>query len=178
MTPAHDRYFRLMHLQERFRTATCTASQIPGLKLNPSQTVTNRLHRTVLQAKRPMRRNVLTARHLAVRLRLCRQHIRWRRAQWRRVLFSDESCFMLFRADGRSRIFRRNNERYAISCVLKHDRFGVGSVNVHVLPWPARSADLSPIEHFWDIGDGGVCQGNPLLQTLQELFMFLFQRNM
>ena len=41
--------------------------------------------------------------------------------------------------------------------------------NVHVLPWPARSADLSPIEHLWDILDRRV---HPP-QTLQELFLAL-----
>ena len=31
---------------------------------------------------------------------------------------------MLFRADGRSRIYRRHNERYATKYILEHDRFG------------------------------------------------------
>ena len=37
---------------------------------------------------------------------------------------------MLFKADGRSRIYRRHNERYAASCVLEDDRFDSGSVMV------------------------------------------------
>ena len=77
-----------------------------------------------------MRRNVPTAHHLAERLRLCQEHIRWRRAQRRTVFFSDESRFTLFRADGRSRSYRRHNERYAANCVLEHDRFGGNSVMV------------------------------------------------
>ena len=31
---------------------------------------------------------------------------------------------MLFRADGRSRINRRRDERYSANCVLEHDNFG------------------------------------------------------
>ena len=38
--------------------------------------------------------------------------------------------FILFRADGRSRIYRRHNERYAANCVVEHDHFGGGSVMV------------------------------------------------
>ena len=79
-----------------------------------------------------MQINILTAHHLAERLRWCQKHIRWRRAQWRTVLFSDESRFMLFRADRRFKIYRRHNERYAANCVLEHNCFGGGSVIVWV----------------------------------------------
>ena len=41
-----------------------------------------------------MRCNVVTAHHLAEQLRWCQE-------QWRSVLFSVQSCFILFRADGR-----------------------------------------------------------------------------
>ena len=46
------------------------------------------------------------------------------------VLFFNESRFTLVRADGRSRIYRRHKESYAASCVQEHDRFGGGSVIV------------------------------------------------
>ena len=37
---------------------------------------------------------------------------------------------MLFRADGSSRIYRRQKEPYACNCVLEQDRVGGGSVIV------------------------------------------------
>ena len=77
-----------------------------------------------------MRRNVLTAHHLAERLHWCQGHSRRRREQWRTLHFPDESRFMLVGADGRFRIYRRHNERYATNCVLHHDRLGGGSVMV------------------------------------------------
>ena len=49
--------------------------------------------------------------HWARRFQL-RQH-----RNWQRVLFSDESRFQLFRADGRTRIYRRAGERTAPCCV-------------------------------------------------------------
>ena len=128
--PVQDRYIRLMHLRDRFRTATSTASQIPGLRRISSQTVISCLRQAGLVTRRPVRRNVLTAHHLAGRLQCCQEHIRRRRAQWSTVLFSDKSRFLLFRADGRSRAYRSHNERYAANCVLEHDRFGGDSIKV------------------------------------------------
>ena len=50
--------------------------------------------------------------------------------QWRRVFFTDESRFTLFRADGRRRLYRRRGERFADACVFERDRYGGGSVMV------------------------------------------------
>ena len=50
--------------------------------------------------------------------------------QWRRVLFTDESRFTLYRADGRRRVYGRRGERFADACVVERDRFGGGSVMV------------------------------------------------
>ena len=123
-------FLRLMHVRDRVRMATSTASQITGLCRISSQTVINRLRHAGLQESKPVRLNALTAHHLAERRRWCQEHIQWRRAPRRTVLFSDQSRFMLFRADGRSRIYRRHNERYATKYVLEHDRFGSDSVMV------------------------------------------------
>ena len=50
--------------------------------------------------------------------------------QWKRVFFTDESRFTLFRPDGRRRVCRRRGERFADTCVLERDRFEGGSVMV------------------------------------------------
>ena len=43
---------------------------------------------------------------------------------------SMESLFILYRADGRKRVYRRRGERFTDACVMKTDRFGGGLVMV------------------------------------------------
>ncbi|GFV74223.1 transposable element Tcb2 transposase [Trichonephila clavipes] len=51
----------------------------------------------------------------------------WNVTDWQRIVFSDESRFILGTDDNRVRVWRRP-----------------------ALPWPARFPDLSPVEHVWD----------------------------
>ena len=39
-------------------------------------------------------------------------------------MFSDESRFLLYGADGRRRVYRRDGERFRDNCVYEVDRFG------------------------------------------------------
>ena len=52
----------------------------------------------------------------------------WDLQHWRRVWFSYESRFMLQKRDGRTRVYRRRNERFARDCVLEVDNLGGGGV--------------------------------------------------
>ena len=50
--------------------------------------------------------------------------------QWKQVLFTDESQFILFRRAGLSSIYRRRGEPFTDACVIERDWFGYGSVMV------------------------------------------------
>ena len=173
--------------------------------------------RQPIRPRRPYVGQMLTARHRAARLQWAQRHFRWGRQQCARVLFPDESRLNLSHHDGRIRVFRRREERFADNCLIERDRFRDGSVmvwdgimgrkktnlivepgnlnaqgyinqimqpeavfflqrhgpailmhdnarpyvaricrqflntnNVNVLPWPASSPDMNPIEHIWD----------------------------
>ena len=125
---AQDRYILNQHLRDRFRTATATAAVTPGTHNNriSAQTVRNRLAESGLHGRRPYVGSVLSRRHRNNREQWALRHINWTRQRWRTVLFTDESRFVLSRADGRVRLYRRRNERYADCCVLQRDRFGGG----------------------------------------------------
>ncbi len=73
-------------------------------------------------------------------------HIRWHLALWRGVLFTDESWFSLYRADGRQRVWRRVGERFADVNVVDWVAYGSGGVMV----WAGVCYGQRTLVHFID----------------------------
>ncbi len=144
-TPAQD--LHIQHLQDRLRPATRTAAATIGLHNQriSAQTVRNRLREAHLHARRP-RGLDLTAVRRRNRLEWTNAHIRWRLALWRGVLFTDESWFSLYRADGRQRVWRRVGERFADVNVV--DRVAHGGAGVMV--WAGVCYGQRTQVHFID----------------------------
>ena len=126
-TRRQDRYMCLSHLRNRFRTAVETAQVTPGTHNNriSADTVRNR-REFGLRPRRPYVGMPLTPRRHQVRMAGLKQHRPnlFPLRQWRNVMFSDESRYLLYRADGRQRVYRRNGERYRDNCLVDRDRFG------------------------------------------------------
>ncbi len=120
-TPAQDLHIQHLYLQDHLRPATRTAAATIGLlnQIISAQTVRNRLREAHRHARHPHRGLDLTAvRH--------RNWLEWANAHTlerfgdtkclalcRGVLFTDESWFSLYRADGRQRVWRCVGERFA-----------------------------------------------------------------
>ena len=119
---------RLAHLRNRHLTATETALYTVGThnRLISPKTVGSRLREIGLQARRPYVGLPLTQARRLRRMAWLTAHAPrlFPMRQWRRVLFTDESRFTLYRADGRRRVYRRRGERFADACVVERDRFG------------------------------------------------------
>ena len=131
-TLRQDRTIRLMHLRNRFKTATRTAMEIPG-RNRPTvsrDTVLRRLRSFGIRCRRPYVGVPLSAAHRRRRLALANHHQRFLARQWRNTLFTDEAKVMIDYNDRRQRVFRRVKERFSEACVKQVDRFGTASTMV------------------------------------------------
>lgn len=101
-----------------------------GLANISARTVRRRLVDGGLFGRRPAKKPLLSKKNVKARLKFAQAHIHWTTDQWKKVVFSDESKFNLFKSDGPSYVRRpvgsRLNKKYIIPTV-KH---GGGSIMV------------------------------------------------
>uniref|UniRef100_A0A8C7JBT4 Transposase Tc1-like domain-containing protein n=1 Tax=Oncorhynchus kisutch TaxID=8019 RepID=A0A8C7JBT4_ONCKI len=138
--PAEDLHIWLLHLQDRLRPATQTADKTVGL-LNrriSAQTVRNRLRESNLLARRPHQGFDLTAVRLRNRLQWENAHLRWPLVRWRSVLFTDETRFQLYMANGRECVWCRMGERFADVIVVNAQIYRDKILRPIVVPFICR----------------------------------------
>ncbi|GFX48610.1 transposable element Tc1 transposase [Trichonephila clavipes] len=91
-----------------------------GVAIVP-QTISRHLAEANLKSKRPFRVLPLTPEHRQLRLQWCQARSMWNVTDWQKVVFSDESRFVLGTDDNRVRVWRRPVERYnSLHTVLRH----------------------------------------------------------
>ncbi|KAK7109583.1 hypothetical protein V1264_013599 [Littorina saxatilis] len=131
-TARQDRVIYRQHLRQPFLPATETSRNTVGTHGAPisGTTTRRRLSANHLYCRRPARRTLLTAQHRQQRLQWGHQHLNWNQRQWRDILFTDESRYCISHADGRIRVWRRRNQRYAANNILQHNAWGGPSVMI------------------------------------------------
>ncbi|GFT92477.1 transposable element Tc1 transposase [Trichonephila clavipes] len=145
--------------------------------------------------RRPLLGLPLTQNHRRLRRQWCDEKRMWV-AEWNEVVFTDESRICLRHPDGRIRVWRYRGERRLNSYVMHTgpapgimglttaifqqnnapphvtrivQRFFVNH-KIELLPWPARSPDLSPIEDMWSMIAQRLTQITPPAATPDQLW--------
>ncbi|GFT92222.1 transposable element Tc1 transposase [Trichonephila clavipes] len=102
-----------------------------------SQTIFRHLAEANLKSKCPFRALPLTPEHRQLRLQWCQARSMWNVTDWQKVVFSDESRFVLGTDDNRVRVWSRPGERYnSPHTVLRHTARTAG-----VMVWGAIAYD-------------------------------------
>ncbi|GFT58942.1 transposable element Tcb1 transposase [Trichonephila clavipes] len=101
------------------------------------QTISRHPAEANLKSKRPFRALLLTPEHRQLRLQWCQM---WNATDWQKVVFSDESRFVLGTDDNRVRVWRRPGERYnSFHTVLRHTDRTAGVMVWGTIAYDSRS---------------------------------------
>ncbi|GFW48259.1 transposable element Tc1 transposase [Trichonephila clavipes] len=107
-----------------------------GVAIVP-QTISRHLAEANLKSKRSFRALPLTPEHRQLRLQWCQARSMWNVTDWQKVVFSDDSRFVLGADDNRVRVWRPPGERYnSPYTVLRHTDRTAG-----VMVWGGRAYD-------------------------------------
>ncbi|GFW65600.1 transposable element Tc1 transposase [Trichonephila clavipes] len=158
-----------------------------GMQEVSARTIRRRLQQSVRSARRPLLGLPLTQNHRRLRRQWCDERRMWV-AEWNEVVFTDESRICLQHHNGRIRVWRYRRERMLNSCVTRrhtgpapsimgNERLQVERIvqrffvnhQIELLPWPARSPDLSPIENMWSMVAQRLTQITPPASSPDQL---------
>ena len=64
------------------------------------------------------------------RLEFATKYGNWEYSDWENIIWTDESSFKLFRADGKLRVWRESKEKYLPECTAKTVKWGGGSAMI------------------------------------------------
>lgn len=108
--------------------------------------VNKRLLAARLRARRPVKRPRLTDNHMRLRLAWAQARQNWNLRTWRRVIWSDESRYNLYVADGRLRVRRLPNTALHTQNILTTVAGGGGSVMVWAAFCHDQKVDIKVIQ--------------------------------
>ena len=131
-TPRQDRVLVRLSQNSRFSSSKELAQQWrteQGVNVSAS-TVRTRLIKAGLNARRPVKKPLLSDVNIKKRYQWAQAHAHWTDQDWAKVLFSDESPFELVVPHKKCFVRRRKGERYNKECVLPTVEHGGGSLMV------------------------------------------------
>ncbi|GFX90166.1 transposable element Tc1 transposase [Trichonephila clavipes] len=109
-----------------------------GVAIVP-QTIFRHFAEANLKSKHPFHALPLTPEHWQLRLQWCQVRLMWNVTDWQKVVFSDESRFVLGTDDNHVRVWRRPGERYnSLHTVLRHTIRTAGVMVWGVIAYDSR----------------------------------------
>nr|CAH7769340.1 unnamed protein product [Callosobruchus chinensis] len=166
-TRREDKYI-IAQLARRELPVTVLRSQFQRTfnRVISTATIRRRVLASGLRCRRPLRVPLLAARHRTARLQWARAHQDWLLPQWRHLLFSDESRFVLMSGTMTGAYYLQN----IINAIVQPLRNEIGDQFIHMddnarphrtravqqalengnnarLELPVMSPDITPIEH-------------------------------
>ncbi|GFX66771.1 piezo-type mechanosensitive ion channel component 1 [Trichonephila clavipes] len=191
-----DRQIVRMAVTDRSVTSRTVAQHIESVTHHSvsARTIRRRLQQRGPSARRPLLGLPLTQNNRHLHRQWCDERRMWA-AEWNEVVFTDESRICLQHHDGRIRVWRHRGERMLNSCVM-HRHIGSAKVlataifqqdnarphvarivqrffvnyQIELLPWPARSPGLSPMENMWSMVAQRSTQITPPAATPDQLW--------
>lgn len=144
-TPWMDRRIKRISQNNPWLSAPRIIAEIPEIRVG-KRTVQRRLVESKLFSRRPAKKPLISRQNRRKRLAFARLHLNWTLEQWKKVLFSDESRYMIFNSDGMRRVRRPINTRFNPKYITPTVKHGKGSVFV----WGCFSwSGVGPL-HFID----------------------------
>ncbi|CAD6200157.1 unnamed protein product [Caenorhabditis auriculariae] len=113
-------------------------------------TVKRRLNAAGIMGRRPVKKPLISEKNRAARVKWAKEHLNWTRQDWNKILWSDESKFLLFGSDGIQWVRRPIGFRYHPKYQLPTVKHGGGSCMV----WGAFSGSgIGPLHRVNGIMD-------------------------
>lgn len=124
-------------------------STFNGIQIS-SKTVQRRLVSAGLNGRRPAKKPLISTKNRKARIDFAKRHLNWSIEDWKKVIFSDESKFLLFGSDGIRYIRRPEGKRFDPKYQLPTVKHGGGNVMVWGCFRHGKIGPLHLIEQIMD----------------------------